>query len=201
VDRGNCLFDRRHALVASSLISLPFHGTFAGHQLIEGWQLSGIANVHSGTPFTIGDGFDQAGLGAAFVNDRPNLNPGRTTGNITTGRLNQWFDPTAFNLQPVGELGNMGRNNLIGPHFWDIDFSVLKDTSLTERVKLQFRAEFFNILNHSNWGLPNGQVYVQNCATCKVDPIGGGFINPTFGQITTLAAPMRQIQLALKLVF
>jgi hypothetical protein len=138
--------------------------------------------------------FDQAGLGAAFVNDRPNLNPGRTADNITTGKLNQWFDPTAFSLPPVGELGNMGRNNLTGPHFWDIDFSILRDTGLTERLKLQFRAEFFNILNHSNWGLPNGQVFTQT-------PGGGGVINPVFGQITTVAAPMRQIQFGLKLVF
>jgi hypothetical protein len=199
-DRGNCLFDRRHALVVSSLVSLPFHGSFTGHQLIEGWQLSGIANVHSGTPFTVGDGFDRAGLGAAFVNDRPNLNAGRTVDNILTKKLTEWYDPTAFSLPPVGELGNMGRNNLIGPHFWDIDFSVLKDTSITERLKLQFRAEFFNILNHPNWGLPNGQVYQQACATCQVGG-GGGFINPIAGTITTLAAPMRQIQFGLKLIF
>ncbi len=193
-DRANCLFDRRHALVASSLISLPFHGQFKGHQLIEGWQLSGIANVHSGTPFTVGDGFDQAGLGAAFVNDRPNLNAGRTAANITTGTLNQWFDPTAFSLPPVGELGNMGRNNLIGPHFWDADFSVLKDTRFSERVTLQFRAEFFNIFNHADWGLPNGQIFQQM-------PGGLGSINPIAGQITTLATPMRQIQFGLKLIF
>ena len=71
----------------------------------------------------------QAGLGTAFYGDRPNLNAGRTASNVVTGTKDHWIDPTAFTLPPVGELGNMGRNNIIGPRFWDIDFSVLKDTN------------------------------------------------------------------------
>jgi hypothetical protein len=96
--------------------------------------------VHSGIPFSIGDGFDPAGTGNPFAYDRPNLNSGRTAGNIVIGTLDQWFDPTAFTLPPPGEFGGMGRNNLIGPHFWNIDFSAIKDTRLTERINLQFRA-------------------------------------------------------------
>ena len=83
---------------------------------------------------------------------------------------------------------------LTGPFFWDIDFSAIKDTKLTERVTLEFRSEFFNILNHADWGLPNAQAFTQA-------PGGGGNINPIAGRITTLAAPMRQIQFALKLIF
>ena len=112
-DRGNCLFDRRHALSVSSLVALPFRGKFTGHQVFEGWQLTGIGTVHSGSPFSPGVGFDQAGEGAAFVNIRPNVNPGRTAENIKIGTLDQWFDPTAFTLPGVGELGNAGRNFLI----------------------------------------------------------------------------------------
>ena len=119
LDRGNCLFDRRQALVVSSVVALPVNGKFKGHPLFEGWQLSGIATVRSGAPFIAGVGFDQAGLGAAFVYNRPILNPGGTAENIKEGTLNQWFDPTAFSLPPVGELGNAGRNFLIGPHFWN----------------------------------------------------------------------------------
>ena len=200
-DRGNCLFDRRHTLSLSSLVALPLHGKFTGHQLIEGWQLSGIATIHSGSPFSAEDGFDQAGVGTAFFGDRPNLKPGRTVDNITTGTLNQWFDPTAFVLPPVGELGNMGRNNLIGPGFWNLDFSVIKDTSITETFKLQFRAEFFNLPNHANWGLPNASVFQQTPPPGVAACPSTGCINPAAGTITTLASPMRQIQFGLKLLF
>jgi hypothetical protein len=194
LDRGNCLFDRRQSLVVSSVVAVPFNGKFKGHQLFEGWQVSGIATVRTGSPFTVGVGFDQAGLGAAFVNNRPILNPGRTAENIKVGTLARWFDPTAFSLPPVGELGNAGRNFMIGPGFWNIDFSAMKNTRINESVNLQFRAEFFNVFNHANWGLPNAAVFVQA-------PNGGGTYNPIAGRITTLANPMRQIQFALKLIF
>ena len=189
-DRGNCVFDRRHSLTLSSLVALPFHGAFRGHQLIEGWQLTGILTAHTGVPFNVGDGFDQAGTGNPFANDRPNLNSGQTASQIITGKLTQWYNPFAFTLPPTGEFGNMGRNVLIGPGFWNLDFSLLKDTKVAERATLQFRAEFFNILNHSNWGLPGTQVFAQ-----------GAGVNPAAGQITTVAEPMRQIQFGLKLLF
>ncbi|HYR87922.1 MAG TPA: hypothetical protein VE422_27830 [Terriglobia bacterium] len=194
LDRGNCLFDRRQSLVVSSVVAVPFSGTFKGHQLFEGWQLSGIGTVRTGSPFTVGVGFDQAGLGAAFVNNRPILNSGRIAENIKVGTRERWFDPTAFSLPPVGELGNAGRNSLIAPGFWNIDFSALKNTRIKESLTLQFRAEFFNVFNHANWGLPNAAVFVQA-------PNGGGTYNPVAGRITTLANPMRQIQFALKLIF
>jgi len=82
---------------------------------------------------------------------------------------------------------------LVGPHMRNVDVSLLKDTAvprISEQFRVQFRAEFFNIFNHANWGNPNNAVFVS----------GGGF-NPVAGQITTLAVPMRQIQFALKVVF
>jgi hypothetical protein len=197
-DVGDCLFDRRQALVISTLVELPLNGSFAGHQLIEGWQLSGIATVHSGIPLTIGDGFDQAGTGNPFADDRPNLNPGYNAGNIIPGTLNQWFNPAAFTIPPPGEFGNMGRNNLVGPGFWNIDFSTIKNTKLTERFTLQFRAEFFNIFNHANWGLPDTSVFQQGFNAAGQEVVT---VNPAAGQITTLASNMRQIQFALKLIF
>jgi hypothetical protein len=92
----------------------------------------------------------------------------------------------------------MGPNNLIGPKFGNIDFSAIKDTRISERFRLQFRAEFFNVLNHANWGQPNALVFSQDY-TPQGQPIDT--INPTAGQITTLAEPMRQIQFGLKLMF
>ncbi len=190
LDRGNCLFDRRHVANASGLYSIPFHAGFTGHQLLEGWQLNGFWSFRTGIPFTPSDGFDYPAMGAAFVNPRPDLVGGRTAENIQVGTLDQWFDPTAYVLPPAGQLGNAGRNTLFGPHFWNVDFSTFKDIAIKEQLKAQFRAEFFNILNHANWGNPNSSIFV-----------GGGARNPLAGRITTLAAPMRQIQFALKLVF
>jgi hypothetical protein len=194
LDRGSCTFDRRHALTVSSVLELPFKGSFKGHQLVEGWQLTGVGTTHSGSPYSPSVGFDQAGEGTVFFLERPILNPGRTAENITLGKRTQWYDPKAFTLPPVGELGNAGRDFLTGPSYWNIDFSTMKNTKLNEAVNLQFRAEFFNIFNHANWGLPDPNVFVQTAG-------GGGAINPTAGQITTLANPMRQVQFALKLIF
>jgi hypothetical protein len=185
LDRGNCLFDRRHNLVASFVVALPFRGRFAGHQMVEGWQLNGIVNVRTGLPFSPNVGFDAVGLGAASVAAiRPNLAAGRTVDNIITGKLSQWFDKTAFPIQTLGTLGNAGRNILFGPGFWNVDFSAIKNTKMSERLNLQFRAEFFNIFNHPSWGNPNLSVTTA---------IGGS--------ITTTASTARQTQLALKLIF
>jgi outer membrane receptor protein involved in Fe transport len=189
-DRGNCLFDRRHSLTLNALFDVPLKGHFAGHQLIEGWQLGGILTVRSGGPINITDGFDYPALGAAFVAPRPDLKPGRNAGNIITGTLNQWFDPTAFALPPPGELGNAGRDLLVGPNTRSLNFSAHKDIPLTEQVHAQFRAEFFNVTNHPNWGNPNAGVFVQ-----------GGSPNAIAGQITTVRVPMRQTQFALRFIF
>lgn len=200
-DRGSCAFDRRHSTIASLLYQVPFHGTFPIHQLFEGWQLTGIATIHSGTPFNVGDGFDQAGTGNIFAYDRPNLNPGCTAGNIITGNVNQWFNPGCFSLPPVGELGNFGRDVLTGPFFWNIDFSTIKNTKLSERFTLQFRAEFFNIFNHTNLGLPSfgaPGIFEQGFTATGQQAIS---VNPVAASITSVASNMRQIQFALKLIF
>ena len=83
----------------------------------------------------------------------------------------------------AGRTGNAGRNSLFGPHFWNVDFSLFKDVPITERFKAQFRAEFFNILNRVNFGLPGSTVG-----------------SPTYGVITS-AADARVIQIAMKLAF
>jgi len=128
---------------------------------------------------------------------RPFANPD-FNGPVILGTPAQWFNPAAFSLPPVGEFGNFGRDVLTGPFFWEIDFSAIKDTKLSERYTLQFRAELFNIFNHSNWGLPNAQVFTQGFNAAGQQAIS---FNPVAGQITTIAAPMRQIQFALRLMF
>jgi hypothetical protein len=103
----------------------------------------------------------------------------------------QYFNPNAF-VQPLpGSYGNVGRNTLPGPHLYETDLSVAKQFSFRERWKLQFRAEFFNLFNHTNFNTPNPVVYAA--AT--------GGPSPTAGVITSTATTSRQAQLGLKLLW
>ena len=187
-DFGPCGFSRTHTFRASAVVALPFRG----NQFAEGWQISGILNRTSGSPFTPAIGFDQSGLGT--VNQRPNLAPGRDLASAVTHDINQWFDPTVFALPAAGTLGNVGRNSLVGPDFMTLDLALLKSVRLRASSSIQLRAEVFNLTNRPNFGQPSLNVFSQT-------PNGGGAINPTVGRITTLAGSARQIQFAAKLIF
>ncbi len=179
-DRGLCGFDIRHTLRVNGLWALPFHG----NRLVEGWQFSGIESAYSGVPVNITTGVSRAFQGSP---DRPNYVLGC---NIQQGNVNQWFNPACFALQPSGTLGDLGRDVAIGPHFIDTDLALLKDTKLRESMNVQFRAEFFNIFNHPNFGLPVSAAFS-----------GTGTPNSQFGKITSIVGTPRQVQLALKIVF
>jgi hypothetical protein len=187
-DYGPCGFSRTHTFRASGVWALPF----SGNRLIDRWQLTGILNVSSGTPFTPAVGFDQSGL--VTGGQRPNLAAGRDLERVVTGDINQWFDPTAFTFPAPGTLGNVGRNSLTGPNFMTVDLGLIKNVALQGSSSIQFRAEVFNLTNRPNFGLPNANVFIQTAN-------GGGANNPTAGRITTLAGTSRQIQFALKLLF
>ena len=102
-----------------------------------------------------------------------------------------WFNPNCFVPQPLGTYGNAGRDIIIGPNLWDVDASLIKNTKVTERVQLQFRAEAFNVLNHPSF---------QNPATAIFSNITGARVSSA-GQITATNSQPRQIQLSLKLLF
>ena len=157
-------------------------------KLVSGWQLNGIATLLSGFPFTPQVGSNRSGDGDTRNPDRPNLNPA-FTGSIVEGSPNQWFNPVAFLLPASGTWGNLGRGVFNGPGLAELDLSLFKNTNLTEQARLQFRAEFFNALNHSNFGTPSATVF------------SGTAINPSAGVITTAATTARQIQFGLKLIF
>jgi hypothetical protein len=184
-DRGRCLFDRPQVFRASGVYALPFNQ----NRYVKGWQVSGDVTAQSGSPWNVTVGFDQAGNDVAG-SERPNL----LLPNAVTGNINDWANPAAFGLPAPGTLGNLQRDFLAGPGIVAVDFAVLKDTQIKERLRAQFRAEFFNILNHPNFALPNASAFVQT-------PDGGGAPNPTFGQITSTTTSSRQIQFALKLLF
>lgn len=162
--------------------------------VLNGWAMSGILSLQTGLPFTptLTSNRSHDQLGA----EQPNLNPGRKNSNIILGGPNLYFDPLAFSVQPSGFLGNVGRNILTGPGLANLDFSLVKNTSLKhlgEAGKLEFRAEFFNILNRANFARPSSVVFAGLAS--------GEAPLPTAGQITGTITTARQIQIALKIVW
>lgn len=204
-DYGNCTFDLRHNLVANVIYQLPFRG----NRLIEGWQLSGIFTAQSGSPFSISDGFDQAGLDNNVASTRPDVVPGcnpyvRKKVLGPTGIVEpEWLNPSVsdpsescFALEPAGTLGDAGRDTLLGPRLINLDFALLKNTRITERFQAQFRAEFFNIANRTDFIAPNASMFSAAGAADTGTP------TPTYGYIgATAPNSQRQIQFAIKLLF
>ena len=185
---GRSLFDARQRFVFSYQWELPFwKESHTWYQSALGnWQLNGIASASTGTPFTVYDSSDPSLQGSSpeisgFVGDRPNL-----VGNPNNGpkTASEWFNTQAFQqVTQLGTFGSSGRNNVQAAGLSQWDFGVSKNFRLAESATLQFRGEFFNILNRVNFGVPNDDIS-----------------SPTFGQVQSAGAP-RQIQFALKLLF
>jgi hypothetical protein len=197
-DWGLSPFDVRHLLAINGLYELPFgHGRRLGSQraglvghLISGWSASGIATVQSGFPFTPQLGFNPTNNGDTRNPIRPSWNPA-FSGPVILGNVNQYYNPNAFVIPPNGTYGNVGRDVLIGPGAATIDGSLMKNTAIGERLNLQFRAEFFNVLNHANFATPNTIVFTS---------AGSAPVN-TAGTINATSTSSRQIQLGLKLIW
>ena len=149
-DHGRCLFDRPQVFRLSGVYALPFQQNI----LIKGWQMGGGFVAQSGSPWNVIIGFDQSGT--VVGNQRPNLV--MPVDQIITGSLNQYANPAGFGLPAPGTLGNLQRDFLTGPGTVNMDYSVIKETPIKEQVRLQFRAEFFNLFNHANFALPNPRV-------------------------------------------
>ncbi len=186
---GLSSFHVAHRFVSSILYDIPFgrgRAFSTGSGLLDGiaggWQLGGIITAQTGFPITVTvGGLDQSKTGGGF--DRPNatgVSP--YVSDPTTAR---YYNLAAFEVQPEGTFGNVGRNTLIGPGLFNFDASLLKNFMFTEHHYLQFRWEAFNALNHPNWANPNTNVNNKTA----------------FGTITGTKTNMRQMQLALKFVF
>lgn len=194
-DVGNCSYDLRHIISGNTVYVLPFKG----NRLKEGWQLTGIQAWHSGVPFSVGEG-DQADLGNNFDTVRPNLVAGCDV--YANQNVHQWYNPKCFSPSAYGTIGNLGRNSLVGPGFANTDFAVLKNTKVSERLSLQFRAELFNIFNHPNFNFPSTGVFNAGSISTNYQAMP----NVTAGQITSLVGTSvtgsaRQTQFSLKLLF
>ncbi len=197
-DYGLSAFDVRHRFSFSGSYELPFgngkrflkDARGIVDQAVSGWQLNIINNLRSGFPFTPALGFNWSRDGNTSAPDRVSFAPGRTLHDIYLRRPEQWVDATAFVLPPAGTYGNAGRNILIGPGLAMVDVSVFKTTRLKEGRTLQLRAEVFNVLNHTNFGIPSPIMLSNTGATAAAA-----------GVITSTASTSRQIQLGAKLNF
>ena len=196
LDWGRSNFDIQDRISGNFSYELPFgrgrsllpNLTGVANALVGGWQLNGIFTAQTGFPFTPLVGFNQSGNGDSRNPDRPNLAPG-FSGPIVTGNPKEWFNPAAFQLPAVGTYGNAGRDIIEGPGLLEFDSSLFKNFRIRERADLQFRAEFFNLLNRTNFGLP---------LTTTFTTTG---ISPSAGLINYTATTARQIQLGLKLTW
>jgi hypothetical protein len=175
-----------------------FSGTFAvphfnlndtASKFLNGWQVAPIVTWQNGFPYSVMSGTDNGFTGdytsrANFLGtslSQAILNPNRPHGAL----VQQYFNTSLFgpNL-PYGTFGTSGKNNLPGPGLFDTDLAILKNTKISERYTLQFRAELYNAFNNVNFGLPD--LFLGD---------------PTFGQLTYTSTPPRIMQFALKLQF
>jgi hypothetical protein len=195
-DYGRSALDFRHQGSGNFSYELPlgrgkrFWNGLNGvpDKLVGGWQLNGIVTLLSGFPLTPLVGSNRSGNGNQFSPDRPDWNP-NFQGPVKIRSVDHWYDPTAFSLPAVGTWGNVGRGVLDGPGLAEIDLSLFKTTPITETTRVLFRAEFFNITNRANFGLPNPNIF------------SGSNISPSAGKIVATTGTSRQIQLGLKLIF
>jgi hypothetical protein len=166
-----------------------------------GWQFLNITTLTTGSPFTVYSGVQQTGAGAGGT-DRPDLVKMPHLSTSRTVRADYFglgADNASFFSLPInvpggtgpnqGRFGTLGRNTFRGPAFHDFDFALVKDTPFGHRANgelgtLEFRAEFFNVFNLVNFGLPSNIVR------------GSGF-----GVISKTAGSSRQVQFSLKLIF
>ena len=200
-EKGLSTFDVPQVFTLSVVQDLPLNRWLPGNRIIRavtsGWESFGVLTLSSGLPFTVYSGVQQTGAGSIGA-DRPDQ---VGTPNLSTSRTvrEDYFGLGAGNASlfaiPIdvpggtgsnqGVYGTLGRDTFRGPGLRSFDFSLLKETALgSEAVKLQFRAEFFNVFNFVNFGLPANIVS-----------------GPGFGVINHTAGTARQIQFSLKLLY
>src|SRR5579863_1433316 len=206
-DRALSAFDARNNFVLTATYPFPFkfQQKFVG-AILGGWTANGISTFRSGEPFTGRVGSNISANGDRWAPDRPNLNPGfspNPTSGVSAGcgkiakgtplgTPTLWFDPCAFSKPAPGTYGNLGRNTITGPGYDEIDASIAKLFKPSERINVQLRGEFFNLLNHANFYEPGFNIFT-----------GSGAYSGGAGHITKLISSPggRLTQLGLKVIF
>lgn len=199
LQRGVSDFDVTHNFVLNYSWVLPTPASFTGvsRAVLAGWELGGIFTARSGAPFSVTIQTDRARTGDSRVRStsggqRPDFNalPGCSVNAINPGSVSSYIKTACFSWPALGTLGNLGRNTLRGPGLQEYDFSLFKNWALwRERMKLQFRAEAFNLFNKPNFQAPKTKVFD-----------GSGNVIPTASQLTSpTQTSEREIQFGLKL--
>ena len=192
-EKGRSNFDLRHRLSLGYSYDLPIGrarrflrgGSFVS-TMLAGWSTHGIVTLQSGRPFTVAllPEIDNSNTGISSLGFGANNRPNRiASGELQNPDHEKWFDTRAFVFADYGSFGNSGRNILNGPGYGDVSVSLIKDSRIREGLSFQFRAEFFNALNHTNFDLP--EIFLGS---------------PAFGRISS-AENARRIQFGLKLIF
>lgn len=195
LERARSSYGVPHVFVFNAVYELPFgpgkqwlNAGGPSGVILGGWQIGGILTLQQGLPFTVGSNIVDPGF--RFRANRPNLKPGVDVNKLTGGPRELYFDTSAFAAPPPGTLGNAGRNLLLGPPLYNLNFTLNKVFPLSERMRLQFRSEFFNLFNHTNFANPQARVFTSRMG-----------VNPAAGRIVSTTTPGRQIQFALRLNF
>ncbi len=178
---GSSDFDARHRFVVNAIYDVPFKA----NRIVSGWELAPIYSIQSGNPFNVT-------LASTAITGTSTVRPNITAPVIITGdplSPTGWFANPGVFVSPGNNFGIVGRNAFVGPGFSDLDLSIIKNTKLTERFNTQFRVDAFDLMNHPNYGQPNGR------------------LGTTLGVINSTRFPTgdsgssRQLQFALKLLF
>lgn len=170
-------------------------------KIVNGWELSGTLSWQTGSPFSIFSGNDNSLSG--MLGDRGDLVPGYTvqkavlgSGRSHTAEVAEWFNTNAFQENATGTFGDTGKNILRGPRFFQADLAAIKNAKLSDRLSLEFRAEFFNAFNNVNFGKPDGNLADLGGTYGEITGLAGGSSSNTYG-----TAQPRIIQFGMKLAF
>ncbi|MBI4443627.1 MAG: TonB-dependent receptor [Acidobacteria bacterium] len=206
-NRGLSSWDSRNVIKFNYVYELPFGPRKAwlnsgglSNYIFGGWQIGGIITLKDGSPYTFTSAVPTVLAGMSFADVRPTAKPGVPVSGVILGKPNEtcggvecqrYIDPEAsFSFPGTRQLGNIGRNTGITPGVATWDASIQKSFPLGERMNLQFRAEGFNLTNHTNFGIPNRSMFASN-----------GRPTGTSGTIRSTGADARQFQMGMKLTF
>ncbi len=193
--KGLSGFHVKHNFTTNFTADIPT-GQISGPALhfLGGWSVGGIVTASSGSArnITASGSLDQAQIGVSRGTEQaPDLIPGKDHNPVLDGweQSRFYWSSDSFERQQAGTLGNLGRNVGVGPGYFNVDFSLKRDFALAEETRIQFRGEFFNMMNRVNFGNPSGSILT-----------GSGRISSSFGRVSG-GASARQVQLGLKLIF
>ena len=189
-DAGYCDQDHRHLSTVTLGYETPEAGRGVARALVAHWRASGILSARSGNRLNIVTGRDIAltGIGVTGNNQQ---RPNKVSDDFYQKTLTNWFNAAAFAQPAPGTLGNLPRNAVVGPAYWNIDLAISKIIATAGTRRLELRVESFNLLNHFNWGDP---VTTPNSSNAN-------FNAGTFGRITTQAGAPRIMQFGIKYDF